>query len=183
MTQPVLPRALYPRVLGDAFERLPPAVRRLHGSSGGIAASGLCRVERGANPLARLIAGLFGLPAAGEGSVRVRIEVAGSGERWTRDFGGRRTISVQGEVPGRAGLIFERFGPGHFLIDPQPGAAGLNFALKGARFLGCPLPHFLWPTIVGEATAPDGRYHFNVSIALPLVGLVVRYRGQLVPDT
>lgn len=175
-------RSLYRRVLGQAFERLPPAVRALHDNPGRITASGRCRVERGGHLLARLIAGCFGFPPAGEGAVRITIEAREGGEEWRRDFGSHRTTSLQGEVPGRPGLIFESFGPGNFLIDPRPGAAGLSFALKGARLFGCPLPRFLWPAIVGEATAPDGRYHFNISVALPLVGLLVRYRGSLTPE-
>ncbi len=187
MSRAAQPRAaaapsLYRRVLGQAFERLPPAVRGLHDNSGRITASGPCRVERGGHPLARLIAGCFGFPPAGEGALRVTIEACDGHEEWRRDFGSHRTTSRQGEVPGRPGLIFERFGPGNFLIDPRPGPAGLSFALKGARLFGCPLPRFLWPAIVGEATAPDGRYHFNVSVALPLVGLLVRYRGSLTPE-
>ena len=32
-----------------------------------------------------------------------------------------------------------------------------------------------------EEVGKDGRFHFHVSISLPFVGLVVRYRGWLEP--
>jgi len=176
-------RALYRRVLGAAFESLPAPVQALHDNPSRVVASGFCTIERGGHPLARLLAGLFGFPPAGEDvSLRLVVQADRGREHWSRDFGGRRLTSLQGMVLGRPGLLFERFGPGHFVIDPRPSEAGLSFALVGARFLGLPLPRLLWPAIVGEETAEGGRYHFNVSIALPLVGLLVRYRGRLTLD-
>ena len=171
---------LYRRVLGADFDNLPSAVKALHDNPGRVVAVGSCEVTRGGNPLARLMASLYGFPPAGEDvPLRVVVEVAGGFERWSRDFGGHRLRSVQGEVAGRPGLIFERFGPGRFTIDPQPSEQGLSFALKGARILGIPLPRFLWPAIVGDETRVEGRYNFDVAIALPLVGLLVSYRGEL----
>ena len=183
MSEAERPRTLYRRVLGAAFDRLPPPVQALHDNPSRVAASGICTVERGGHPLARLLAGLFGFPPAGEGvPLRVVVEAHGGRERWAREFGSRRLTSLQGEVPGRPGLLFERFGASRFVIDPRPSEAGLSFALVGARLLGLPLPRFLWPVVVGEETAEAGRYHFNVSIALPLIGLLVRYHGRLTLD-
>lgn len=174
---------LYRRVLGSNFDRLPAAVAALHDHDGCAVATGRCRVERGAHPLARFAAAFFGFPPAGENvDLRMEITAEGGGERWLRDFAGHRTSSIQGEVPGRPGLLFESFGPGRFTIDPRPTAQGLSFALTGARILGLPLPRRLWPRVVGDATAAGGRYTFEVSIALPLLGLLVRYRGYLLPE-
>jgi hypothetical protein len=33
-----------------------------------------------------------------------------------------------------------------------------------------------------EFTGPDGRFHFDVRISLPIGGLLVHYRGWLEPD-
>ncbi|MGD1877819.1 MAG: DUF4166 domain-containing protein [Kiloniellaceae bacterium] len=38
------------------------------------------------------------------------------------------------------------------------------------------------PAVVGDATEAEGLYHFEVSIVLPLIGLVARYHGDLVPE-
>jgi Domain of unknown function (DUF4166) len=175
---------LYRRALGNDFDRLPAPVAALHDHEGRAVATGRCTVERGAHPLARLTAAFFGFPPAGENvALRVVLQAVDGKERWLRDFGGHRTSSIQGEVPGRAGLLFESFGPGRFTIDPRPTAQGLSFALRGASLLRVPLPRRLWPRVVGDATAVEGRYSFEVSIALPLVGLLVSYRGWLLPET
>ena len=171
---------LYRRVLGSDLDRLPAPVAALHDHAGRAVATGRCTVERCSHPLARLAAAFFGFPPAGDNvPLRIVLRAVDGKERWLRDFGGHRTSSVQGEVPGRAGLLFESFGPGRFTIDPRPTAQGLSFALRDARFLGIPLPRRLWPEVVGDARAAEGRYTFEVSIALPLVGLLVSYRGWL----
>jgi uncharacterized protein DUF4166 len=33
-----------------------------------------------------------------------------------------------------------------------------------------------------ESREEDGRFHFFVELPLPLAGLVIRYRGWLIPD-
>jgi Domain of unknown function (DUF4166) len=174
---------LYRRVLGADFAHLPGPVKALHDNPGRVVAAGRCRVQRGGNPLARLLAGAFGFPPAGDDvPLRVVITARDGGERWERDFAGHRLTSRQGEMPGRPGWLYERFGPGHFTIDPRPSERGLSFALTGARLFGLPVPRWLWPAVVGDATAPAGVYRFEVSIALPLIGLVARYHGDLVPE-
>ena len=63
------------------------------------------------------------------------------------------------------------------------GAAGLDLRLVGVRFLRLPLPPRLWPRIVGrERVDGAGRFTFEVSIVLPLAGLLIAYRGYLVPE-
>jgi hypothetical protein len=47
------------------------------------------------------------------------------------------------------------------------------------RFLGVPCPRWLMPRIVAEETGNEGRLHFRVAAALPLVGVVASYRGHL----
>ena len=174
---------LYWRVLGADFARLPAPVRALHDNPGCRTATGHCRVERGGNPLARFVAGLFGFPPAGEDvALRLVVTAEGGGERWERDFAGHRMVSRQGEVPGRPGWLYERFGPGHFTIDPRPSERGMSFSLTGAQLFGLTLPRWLWPAVVGDVTAAAGIYHFHIAIALPLIGLLVRYRGNLVPE-
>jgi len=169
---------LYWRVLGADFARLPVPVKALHDNPGRVVACGRCRVERGGNPLARLLAALFGFPPAGDDvPLRVQITAEGAGERWERNFAGHRLASLQSEVPGRPGWLYERFGPGHFTIDPRPSERGLSFALTGARLFGLALPRWLWPAVTGDATAPDGFYRFEVSIALPVVGIWIARLG------
>jgi len=62
------------------------------------------------------------------------------------------------------------------------GAAGRH-AVSTWNFLGLPLPRFLAPRIAACESAEDGRFNFHVEISHPLTGLIVRYRGWLVPAT
>jgi hypothetical protein len=103
---------LHARLLGDAFERLPAAVRDLHDGSAYAAFRGEAKVERGAHPLARLTAWIIGLPTAGACvPVAVVIEASGEREIWRRDFAGRRFKSELTLGRGRSdGLLVERFG-------------------------------------------------------------------------
>src|SRR5262245_37251656 len=68
------PSELYPKFLGDSWRDLDYAMRRLHGSGAVVRAVGAFQVRQGGNRLARAIARLARLPAAGE-AVDVRLQV------------------------------------------------------------------------------------------------------------
>lgn len=67
----VQPDPLYRRVMGAEFDRLPVAVRAIHGVLRDGGASGQATVTRGRHPLARLVARLMGFPPAGEHALHV----------------------------------------------------------------------------------------------------------------
>jgi hypothetical protein len=46
---------------------------------------------------------------------------------------------------------------------------------------GIPLPVVLAPRGDSYEYAENGRFHFHVEIAHPITGLIVSYRGWLVP--
>ncbi len=106
-------KPLYPALLGSAYKALPPQVRALHGSSEPRVWSGTGQVRRGRNPLARLLAWIYGFPPATD-SIPVRVEFTpkAGGELWQRSFGAQRFHSHQSRGTGRnSGLLAERFGP------------------------------------------------------------------------
>ncbi|MDJ0946115.1 MAG: DUF4166 domain-containing protein [Kiloniellales bacterium] len=172
----------YRLLLGRGFESLPEPIRQLHDVSDEAVARGRCRIRRGAHPLSRLIGRLFGLPPAGDNlPVKVRFLPQSGGERWYRRFGTHRLASHQ--VPaGRPGWMFESFGPGRFLIELAAGSEGLTLALRGVRLLGLPLPRPLWPRIRAGERVEEGRFVFDVEIALPVAGLLIHYHGHLRPE-
>ena len=43
------------------------------------------------------------------------------------------------------------------------------------------MPSILGPAPIAFEHAADGRFNFDVEMSLPLIGLVVRYRGWLEP--
>jgi hypothetical protein len=47
---------------------------------------------------------------------------------------------------------------------------------------GIPLPPAMAPRSNAYEFARDGRFHFHVEIGHPVTGLIVRYRGWLVPQ-
>ncbi|MBY3589249.1 DUF4166 domain-containing protein [Rhizobium bangladeshense] len=175
------PQPLYRRILGDAWEKLPPGLAAIHGG-GTRLASGRARIERGRGLLARLISGIIGFPAAGEDvPVAVRFVADGDGEIWTRSFGGKTFRSWQAAgTGGERHLLAEVFGPFRVLLALVPEGEKLRLVVRGWRFCGIPLPLFLAPGGDTYEEERDGRFHFHVEIGGRLTGLVVRYSGWLV---
>ncbi|MBY5795222.1 SDR family oxidoreductase [Rhizobium leguminosarum] len=174
---------LYRRILGSAWERLPPALSALH-AGGARVASGRAQIERGGGLLARIVAGVIGFPRAGEDvPVTVRFVPDGDREVWTRDFGGKIFRSWQVEGKGRdRHLLAEVFGPFRVLMALVPDGEKLRLVVRGWRFCGIPLPMFLAPGGDTYEEERDGRFHFHVEIGGRLTGLVVRYTGWLVVE-
>ncbi|ASP33689.1 SDR family oxidoreductase [Labrenzia sp. VG12] len=172
---------LFQQALGLAFEALPEPVKDLHTVFDKRCWSGEARVTRGSSFLSRLVCRIVGFPAQTDSTpVSVTIERRGDCEIWERDFGGKVFTSVLG-LKGKqgTGIVQERFGPMTFDIHLNDQHGTLAFPVARGRVLGLPLPRWLLP--VSEATETDrgGVFHFDVSISLPLAGLLVRYQGKL----
>jgi hypothetical protein len=175
---------LYRRVLGDAFDALPEALRAMHDRNGDFAAEGRATIEGGRNPLARLVAAIFRFPRAGRDvPVAVTFRFRDGSETWRRDFAGRRFRSIQSEGTGRfERLLVERFGPFRFGLALVVDGGRLRLVPRCWSFLGIAMPRFLIPRGDSHEAEESGRFHFHVEIRLPLAGLIVRYRGWLAPS-
>jgi hypothetical protein len=169
---------LYRRVMGAAFDRLPPLVRAIHQVHGDAGASGQGSVRRGGGLAGRAVAWFGGFPPAGEYPLHVSFEENGGVERWTRHFGPHRFDSRLSEHGGK---LVERFGPMRFAFDLPGDATGLVMRLTGWSLFGMRLPRFLAPRIDAREWQEEDRFHLHVAIAMPLVGEVVRYDGWLRP--
>lgn len=176
---------LYRRMLGNAWESLPPAVAVMHDSTVSRVVEGRARVERGNGFLARLTAAVIGFPADNPDiPVRVRFECDGGRETWIRTFGTKSFRSVQAAATSRdACLLAEDFGPFRVLIALVPEQSRLRLVIRGWRFFGLPLPLFLAPGGETYEEERDGVFRFHVEINSPLTGLIVRYTGWLRPVT
>ena len=174
----VLPPPLYARLLGEDFSRLPPLVRAIHEVQADAGAAGEGRVERGRNPLARLLGAIMRFPPAGDYPLHVAFAARDGRERWTRDFGGQIFSS---ELSGGSGLAVERFGPIRFGFALVSTGDGLAMRLRRWSILGMPLPLVLAPRITAFERQEEDRFHFDVAVALPLIGEVVHYSGWLKP--
>lgn len=169
---------LYGRAMGEAFPRLPSAVRRLHTFVSDAGAVGEAVVTRGRGLFARLASALMRLPPEGRWPLHVAFEAAAGAETWTRRYGAH---VMRSELSSRPGGVVERFGPTRFAFDLVPLPDGLEMALRGWSLFRIPLPRFVAPRIAAREWEEDGCFRFYVRAALPLVGEVVRYSGRLEP--
>ena len=174
---------LYRRILGKACDALPIQIRAMHDRTGDLYATGMARVERGSGWLARGVAAAFRFPPEAKSvPVSVSFQWRGDRELWRRSFGEKSFDSVQLAGQERAeGLLREQFGPFAFDMALVVESGRLRFLVRRWSFLGVPLPMRLAPRGESYEFEEDGYFHFHVEILLPLVGLLVRYQGWLVP--
>lgn len=179
--QPEAP--LYRQILGTAFDTLPPTLRSLHGSDAERRWQGHAEVRRGTGLLARVIAAIVGFPtAAAHVPVTVGFTPEKHGERWTRDFGGKRFASLQSRGTGKNDyLLVERFGPLSFAMALVVERDRLHLVPRRWSAFGVPMPRQLLPRGASFETEADGQFRFDVEIAAPFAGLIVAYRGALEP--
>jgi len=173
-----LPPPLYARAMGAPFEALPQAVRDLHDLCADSGAAGEAVVTRGHGPIVRLLARLMGFPPEGRWPLHVAFAARRGAEVWTRDYGSH---IMKSELSLRPGGVTERFGPIRLAFDLLPHPHGLDMRPAGWSLLRIPVPRVLAPRIAATEREENGRFVFDVSAALPLVGPVVHYRGWLEP--
>ena len=167
------------RWFGAGFERLHPLLQRLHRDGGRLRGEVDVRV-RGA--IGRRLAARLGVPADRERcAFEVHIGHADGALHWNRRFGDRhemRSVFVpQGHWPD--GCWIETTGPVRLKLAVDVVDGGWQWRCTGVRVRGIPLPLFLFPRTRAGKRIEDGRYRFEVSVALPFVGEVLRYGGLL----
>jgi hypothetical protein len=110
----------------------------------------------------------------------MRSEDDGS-ETWTRIYPGVTMRSNLRNADSATHQVDEVLGPLSIRLRWKPSERGLQLETLSARLFGCPLPDFLCPRSHASETVADGQFHFDVPIALPLIGTIVHYRGSLKP--
>lgn len=174
---------LYRKLLGSAFDTLPPRLQELHGAVVVKQWTGHADVRRGSGIMARIVAVVFGFPkAASQASVTVTLSPEDGAERWTRNFDGKVFSSVQSCGTGKNEyLLMERFGVVSFALAIVVKDGRLCLVPRRWSLLGMPMPGFLLPDGLSFETEEDGEFWFDVEISAPLVGLIVAYKGTLRP--
>ncbi len=170
---------LFQRVLGDAFDNLPPQVKALHSREGRNRYRGEVEVSRGRHPLARGLAWATRLPPAGKGAVEVEIDADGKSERWTRHIGGH---AMPSRLWSQDGLLCEQLGLARFGFALTVEAGVLVWTVARVRALGLPLPARWFDAVQAREYESEGRYWFDVAAAMPVAGMLVHYRGWLEVD-
>lgn len=170
--------------LGAALATLPPALAAAHGPGAVLHFHGTATVEPAVSWPARLVARLVGLPTQG-GRFPITLakhRLAEGHERWERRIGPacfHSTLRAAGPM-----RVMERLGPLEAELALRVEDGALVLEMVGARLLGLPLPRWLRPVCVARETAVAGSaqaFRFDVPIALPLLGRLVRYSGELAP--
>ncbi|KMS51914.1 hypothetical protein V474_02395 [Novosphingobium barchaimii LL02] len=167
---------LYARVMGDRFARLPPELRAIHEVHRDGGATGEAKVTGAANPIAALVARIVGFPKPGHHLLHVHFRESGGRETWTRDFSGQ---CFQSQLSQRGPWLVERFGPLRFAFDLPSDTKGLSMVMQRWWIGPLPLPKFMAPRSIAKEWSEDGRFHFDVPIALPVIGRLIHYRGWL----
>ena len=175
---------IYQHILGSAFGALPQSVQDLHGGMGVRGWSGHASVQRGPSIIAKVICAVISFP---EPAARIPVSVTfapeGRGERWTRDFGGKVFTSLQFAGTGRnTHLLVERFGIASVALALVVDGDRLRFVTRSWSILGFPMPTALLPSGQTFEREEDGQFCFDIEITMPLVGLIVAYRGKMAPD-
>jgi saccharopine dehydrogenase-like NADP-dependent oxidoreductase len=178
------PLPFFRRLLGDAFDALPPAIRQAHEVHGVLVLEGNADAASPDRVLGTLIARLFRLPQSGS-NVPVRVEMRSEddgSETWTRIYPSVTMRSNLRNADSKTHRLTEVLGPLSIRLHWKPSDRGLQLETLGARLFGCPLPDFLRPrSHASETVGADGQFHFDVPIALPLIGTIVHYKGSLKP--
>jgi hypothetical protein len=176
---------LYRRLLGEAWNQLPAPLQAMHDLDAALTAEGVAQVERGDGWLARLVAFVVGFPRTGKDiPVTVSFLVEDGREHWRRTFADRSFASIQEQGVGRfEHLLCERFGPLNVGMALVCETDRMRLVVRRWSVFGIPLPLSLAPRGDAYEFAEKGRFHFHVEIGHPFTGLIVRYRGWLVPRT
>jgi hypothetical protein len=157
-------------------------VRRVH-TTAPLHLTGRAMIDGADHWAGKAVAKLFGFPASTRDEVAdVLLKRHGDTEIWIRRFGRSafRSTLRAGPAPRR---IHERFGPFDFELEMTPDENGFKLGIVGWRVGSMRLPKVLAPRTPARAFLDEhGRYSFDVAIALPVIGKLVRYRGWLLPD-
>ena len=169
--------SLFHKLLGASFEELPAEIRRVHAGERSVWFNGECAIEHGRHWLANLAARIARMPPA-TSRCALRIEIAADtvGETWNRYFGDRPMSS---RLRADRGLLVEQLGPLTIAFQLQANSQQIAWTPQWGRVLGIALPASFFAGVVARESMLDGRYYFEVQAALPMVGLVISYRGWL----
>ena len=169
---------LFRRLLGDAFDELPPRLREIHSIAGRETWRGEATITRGRNALVPLFALATRLPPSREGvATTVEFVAAPEHEEWRRDFGGARMVS---RYRARDTRLCERLGLVEFAFSLAVRDGCILWSTAGVRLFGVlPLPAPWFARVRCREREWQGRYEFLVEAELPLLGPLIRYEGWL----
>lgn len=176
--------SLHAQLLGDERNQLPSIIQQVH-SRRPLRLAGVATVLRGTGWLSRLGGLVAGLPPAGQEQplvVFLRSQRDGAGDRpveqWERCFG--QHAPMRSQLHAADGSLVEVLGAVHLRFRLDAARDGIRWrAIGGALWGWCRMPRAWLEGIQAMEFEQQGHYAFQVRVELPLVGLVVDYRGVL----
>ena len=160
--------------LGRSFHKLPEVVQRAH--RGTIQLFGTVKVERGRG-LGWLLAALMRMPRT---NPKAELVVVGwhfdDQMVWSRTFDGR---TFESTFRLHDVFLVEQMGPLSLLLDPRVEGGRLVYRLAATHLGPIKIPAVLAPSVNAWEGERAGKYEFEVAVALPFFGRVIRYAGQL----
>lgn len=175
--------ALFERTLGTAsFSTLAPALRIFHNDTAVPVWRGRAIIHSPSNFFAWAVRKIIGFPSsAADAPVTVCVERQENSEIWHRQIAAHRfhsTLSLN-----RHGCVTEQFGPFRFELGLCWHSGELSMPVQRWSIAFVRLPRYLAPKSQTREFQDDaGNFHFDVGIAMPLIGLITRYQGWLRPQ-
>ena len=160
--------------MDGAFSKLPDLIQRVH--HGTTRLSGTARVERGGG-LGGLVAVLMRLPKSSP-NAEANVVTWHFPDQvvWTRTFGER---TIESTFVKDDDFLVEKLGPFSLYLQPMAEGGRLVYRLVATQLGPIPLPRFLAPSMNAWEAEKDGKYMFEVTVNLPILGRLIRYSGTL----
>jgi hypothetical protein len=168
---------------GAAFATLHPRLQALHREGGTLTGPVEFATGRGLGGLlGRIALRRLGIQSlAGPHTLTVRIHHDAQGLHWARRFDdGREFVSLfqpHGRSP--SGYWIEHAGPLELKLDVDVVDGGWRWRPLDYRLYGRRLPRWLCPRVEAGKRIVGDAYRFDIRIALPAVGTVLAYGGDL----
>ncbi|MET0224847.1 MAG: DUF4166 domain-containing protein [Dokdonella sp.] len=172
--------ALFPTLLGPRWNALSSSVRALHGAEVEVNARGRAMISGDPRWPARWLRTLLGLPPPCEqAAIDIVITRDGSREHWRRRFADARMDSRLRRSSRHPDAFEEHLGAARLVFALDDADGELRWVTREVRLLALPLPLRWFDGVDARCSERDGRYHFDIAVRLPLVGLLVAYAGWL----
>jgi hypothetical protein len=169
---------LYQRLLGEEFTHLPPVLREFHSLPHGGQAQGVLQVQYGRGFVRRALAKLLRLPREGKHiAVHLQVQAHDNHEIWVRHFDDLRVQTTQWQT-GK--LLIEKAGPLCFAFRLSADKETLRFDFSHNQIGAIKLP-FTVLQVDAQARGLEDSWQIIVMIRVPLIGLLVEYRGEIRP--
>jgi Domain of unknown function (DUF4166) len=170
---------IFARILAKDFASLPPPIQQMHDDRDEKLFTGHCDIEHDQGFLGSLIRKIARLPSAGNNiPLTVKINRHGNSEVWRRQFA-NQTMTSQLWCDGI--LLRERLGPATLHFQLRVLDQTVQWRLSKISVFGIALPVSLCKGVRAEESVRHGHYYFDVQAKLPWIGMLVCYRGVLLP--